>query len=237
MSGELKILFITAASIGFFHTLFGPDHYLPFIVMGRARNWSLVKTSIITFLCGLGHVLSSVLLGAIGIALGMAVMKLEGLEAARGNLAAWALIGFGFAYFIWGIRQAIRNRPHKHMHIHDSFDMHVHDHAHTKEHAHVHTKEGKKSITPWILFTIFVLGPCEPLIPILMYPAAKNSMIGLIGVTLTFSAITIMTMLAIVVATSLGVKLIPMGKIERYTHALAGATICLSGLAIQFLGL
>jgi len=33
MSNELMILLVTAASIGFFHTLLGPDHYLPFIVI------------------------------------------------------------------------------------------------------------------------------------------------------------------------------------------------------------
>jgi nickel/cobalt exporter len=76
MSQELTILTITAVSMGFFHTLFGPDHYIPFIVMAKARKWSLIKTSCITFLCGVGHIGSSVLLGMIGVALGIAVTKL-----------------------------------------------------------------------------------------------------------------------------------------------------------------
>ncbi len=235
MTKELMILYITAASIGFFHTVFGPDHYLPFVVMGKARNWSLRKTAFITFLCGLGHIMSSVVLGFIGVALGIAIMKLEAFEAFRGNLAAWALIGFGFAYFLWGVRQAIRNKPHKHLHPHKDADGHTHIHAHSGEHAHVH--EAKSNITPWILFTIFVLGPCEPLIPILMYPAAKSSLTGLFMVTLIFGTVTIGTMMTIVLVSSFGIKLFPLGKLERYTHALAGATICLSGLAIQFLGL
>jgi len=236
MNKELVILSATAASMGFFHTVFGPDHYLPFIVMGKARKWPLVKTITITFLCGIGHILSSVLLGLIGIVFGVAVMKLEALEAFRGNLAAWALIGFGFAYFVWGIRQAIKNKPHRHIHLHEDGDKHAHDHAHTSEHAHIH-EEGKANITPWILFTIFVLGPCEPLIPILMYPAAKSSVTGIFFVTVIFGAVTIATMLAAVVITSFGVNFIPLGRLERYSHALAGATICLSGTAIQFLGL
>jgi len=36
---------------------------------------------------------------------------------------------------------------------------------------------------------------------------------------------------------SYGFKLLPTGKIDRYMHAIAGATICLSGFAILFLGL
>jgi len=237
MNNELVALYVTAASIGFIHTVFGPDHYLPFIVMGRAREWSRIKTALITFLCGLGHIMSSVVLGMVGVILGIGVMKLEAFEVVRGNLAGWALIGFGFAYFIWGLHRSLKNRPHKHPHAHGDWTAHSHLHAHSKEHAHVHDEEGKKNITPWILFTIFILGPCEPLIPILMYPAAKNSLTGLVGVTVIFGAVTIMTMLGIVVISSLGINIIPLGRLERYTHALAGGTICLCGVAIQFLGL
>ena len=236
MSGELTILTITAASMGFFHTLLGPDHYLPFIVMARARKWSPIKTTWITVLCGIGHILSSVLLGIIGIALGIAVTKLEAVESLRGGLAAWALIAFGLVYFVWGLRRALRNRPHKHWHVHVE-DDHIHRHIHAREHIHVHEKEGATNLTPWILFTIFVFGPCEPLIPILMYPAAKSSPFGLVLVTSVFGGVTIMTMLSVVLISSLGVNLLPLGRLERYAHALAGATICLCGMTIQFLGL
>jgi len=236
MNTEIAILCGTAASIGFLHTLFGPDHYLPFIVMNRARKWSATKTAWITFVCGLGHVLSSVVLGLIGIAFGMAVMKLEAFEAFRGNLAAWALIGFGFAYAGWGIHRGIKNRPHTHLHL-DGDGAPAHSHSHDGEHTHSHEPAPKKSITPWVLFTIFVLGPCEPLIPILMYPAARHSLFGTILVAAVFSVVTIGTMMAVVMAASFGISFARFGKLERWTHALAGGAICASGLAIQFLGL
>ena len=70
MPEELAVLSVTAASIALIHTLLGPDHYLPFIVMARARRWSMRKTACVTLLCGAGHVLSSVLLGGVGIAAG-----------------------------------------------------------------------------------------------------------------------------------------------------------------------
>ncbi len=76
MTKEIYILILTAASIGFFHTLFGPDHYLPFIVIPRAKKWSTSKTMFITFLCGIGHVGSSIILGLIGVSLGIAIKKL-----------------------------------------------------------------------------------------------------------------------------------------------------------------
>lgn len=237
MSRDLLVLIATAASIAFFHTLIGPDHYLPFVVLSRSRKWSKLKTTWITTLCGVGHVLSSIVLGGLGIAFGVALMRLEIVESFRGNIAAWALIAFGLAYSIWGLRRAIKRRPHTHSHLHSEASAHDHTHTHKKEHTHVHQQAGKGSLTPWALFIVFVLGPCEPLIPILMYPAAKSSVFGVIMVAGVFGVVTILTMLTIVLLASTGLKFIPMGRMERYSHALAGAAICLSGMMIQFLGL
>ena len=52
-----------------------------------------------------------------------------------------------------------------------------------------------------------------------------------------FSLITIMTMLTVVILATLGVDFLRLGRLERYTHAIAGAIICLSGIGIVFLGL
>jgi nickel/cobalt exporter len=238
MTNEIFVLAGTAASIGFVHTVLGPDHYLPFIVISRARRWSLVKTLFISFLCGLGHVLSSVAIGFIGIALGLAVFRLEGVESFRGGLAAWLLIGFGLAYSVWGLQRAIRKKAHTHLHPHTDSMEHEHTHTHEKaSHAHVHDEKAKTNITPWILFTIFVFGPCEPLIPLLMYPAAKQNIGGVIMVTLAFGVVTIATMLVIIAAASWGASFIRLGPLERYAHAIAGAMIFISGLSVQFLGL
>ena len=228
MNQEIWLLAGTAASIGFIHTVIGPDHYLPFIFMAKARKWSIVKTSWITVACGIGHVGSSILLGFLGIAFGVALGKLEMFEGIRGNIAAWAFVIFGFVYLIWGIRRAIINKPHHHVHYHNDGTMHTHDHIHSNSHDHEH----KKNITPWILFTIFVLGPCEPLIPILMYPAAQSSLSGVILVSLLFSITTIATMLGIVLLTTFGMSFLPLGKLERYSHAMAGVIVFLSGVAI-----
>ena len=227
----------TAVALGFFHTLVGPDHYLPFIAMAKARRWTLRKTLTIAFFSGLGHVLSSVLLGFIGLALGIAVGKLEATESWRGNAAGWLFIGFGFAYLIWGLHRAVKNKPHRHAHAHVDGEIHEHLHGHENAHVHVHDLEKKTSITPWILFTLLVFGPCEPLIPLIMYPAAKHNLAGVIIVTATFAFATIATMLSIIALSTWGLQFVKLGSLERYAHALAGAAILLSGLAVQFLGL
>jgi sulfite exporter TauE/SafE len=200
--------------------------------MSRAGRWSRAKTLGVTAVCGAAHVLSSVVLGAIGIAVGAAVFTLEALEAARGQIAGWMLIAFGAAYAVWGLRRAYRNRPHRHWHAHADGTVHDHDHTHDRAHAHVHAAEAP-SLTPWVLFTIFVFGPCEPLIPILMYPAARGSMMDVMLVTAVFGMATLGTMLTVVLAAGRVASWIRIVALERYTHALAGTVIVACGLAVR----
>jgi ABC-type nickel/cobalt efflux system permease component RcnA len=248
MNAELLLLIGSAASIAFIHTLMGPDHYLPFVAMAKARSWSLGKTLRITLWCGLGHLIGSIALGLIGIFLGGQLATLEWVEAIRGETAAWLLIGFGLAYMAWGLRQAWRKRRHDHGHWHGK-QWHQHVHQHQREHAHVHDaatvqpaaksveSTPQKSLTPWIIFIIFVLGPCEPLIPLLMYPAATHSVTGVIAVTTVFGTVTVLTMLIAVWVSSVGISQLRFNKLQRFDHALAGFAIFACGLGITFLGI
>ncbi len=225
---------LAAAGVAFIHTVFGPDHYLPFVMLARARNWSVARTAVITTICGLGHVASSVLLGGIGLALGIAVAKIEGVEGGRGDLAAWALVAFGTAYTLWGIRSALRYR-----HGIETHDHHGHVHIHTHgDNPHGHDSANVDSKTTfWALFVIFVLGPCEPLIPLFVLPASRGAW-GMAAIAaLVFALVTISTMVTLVVLGLYGVKRLPLGPLERWSHALAGSVVAASGMAIIFLGL
>ena len=256
------MLYATAASVAVVHTLLGPDHYLPFVAMSRAGGWSVRKTVVITLLCGLGHVLSSVVLGLIGIAFGVAVFKLEEIDRFRGNLAGWLLIAFGLTYFAWGVRRAVRNQPHSHFHAHADGVIHAHEHTHHADHVHVHsiseparseprlTRSGqsepgepvtgqsvagpcRSSVTPWVLFTIFLFGPCEPLIPILMFAAARGTTWTVMSVTIVFGVTTLATMTMIVLSTRYVVGLTPLPRLHRFGHAIAGLVVLACGVAVQ----
>jgi len=240
MTNEIVALSVTAVSIGFLHTITGPDHYLPFIVLSKARKWSSLKTILITALCGIGHVGSSIVIGAIGIITGLSIARIQIFEGYRGSLAAWLFIGFGLLYCLWGLWRGIRNKGHHHhhhRHVHDDGNFHKHEHQHsqTKEHIHEHAEEKKPNMTPWILFTIFVFGPCEPLIPLLMLPAAKQSSSGVVVVAAIFSLTTIVTMIGMVLLPLFGLKMLPMKFLERYMHAVAGFTIFICGIGIEFI--
>lgn len=230
---ELYVLYASAASLGFMHTILGPDHYLPFIVLSKARKWSSNKTMWITFISGIGHVGSSILIGMIGIALGISLNKLEFIEAYRGEIVGWMLFAFGVLYTIYGIYKYLKSSHHFHLP-----DFLVPKKIRGLQHLPTEDqKEDNTKLTPWILFLIFVFGPCEVLIPMLIFPAYKSSTMGMVTVALIFGIVTIATMMLAVFIGHKGTSLIKFKKQEKYLHLFAGLLILISASGILFLGL
>ena len=155
----------------------------------------------------------------------------------------------------------MQNKPHTHghgahahIHGHGSLAEKADDHGHTHEgsaddHNHVHdghadgcgarapghAKNGKTGNVFWGLFILMVLCPCQPLIPILMYPASTYNMFALVAVTLSFAVCTIATMLTVTYLGLKGVRFIKLDRLERYSHVIAGAAILLCGVAVRML--
>jgi len=205
----LAIIIFSAIPIGFLHTLFGPDHYIPFIALSKANHWSMRKTVCVTLLCAIGHVLSAVLLGLLGILIGLSLTKINFIENWRGEVAAWLLIAFGLIYFVWSLR-AIARKTHHHHH---------------------------SNSTPWILFILFILGPCEPLIPLILYPAIQGSALSVLLVSLAFGTATIITMLSMVILSIRATHVFRWTFFEKYANALAGLVIFSVGIAIKVFNL
>jgi sulfite exporter TauE/SafE len=232
MQAELQILLIAAISIACLHTVTGPDHYLPFIALSKARGWSFSKTLMWTAICGCAHVLSSVLLGLGGAAIGWSLSKTSWLENVRGGIAGWVLLLFGLIYGIWGLIRAYQNKQHKHFDAYEDGNIYVYEHKHGEA---VNTKERYKA-TPWVMFVIFLLGPCEPMIPLLYYPAAQHSWYGMLLLILVYTFFTLATMIIMVVLGYHGIAFLKTEKLERFMHALGGLTIFICGAGMLFMG-
>lgn len=229
---ELMLLVGTAAFLGFIHTLLGPDHYLPFIVLSKARNWSQTKTMWITFVSGVGHVGGSVILGVIGVALGISLSKLEAIEAYRGNIVGWLIVFFGIGYSVYGVIKYMKNGGHHHLPA-----FLVPKKIREMQHLNINESNNDRSkVTPWILFLIFVFGPCEVLIPLLIFPAAELNGVGIFTVSIVFGLATVSTMLAVVYIGHKGVSFFKFKKGEKYIHLVAGLVILIAGLGMQLLG-
>ena len=232
MHNELQILMLAAITISFLHTVTGPDHYLPFIALSKSRGWSFSKTIFWTIICGCGHVWTSVLLGLVGAAIGWSLSKINWLEDVRGGLAAWTLLGFGLIYCLWGLVKAKQPSQHKHFEVYKDGSIYVFEH----KHGEAVMPNDRHKVTPWVMFIIFLLGPCEPMIPLLYFPAAKNSLQGMILLIIVYTFFTLVTMVVMVALGYYGVSFFKTNKLERYMHALGGATIFICGLGMVFLG-
>ncbi|HMO62508.1 MAG TPA: hypothetical protein PKC39_15345 [Ferruginibacter sp.] len=232
MQPEMLTLILTAISIAFLHTLTGPDHYLPFIALSKARGWTVAKTIGWTVTCGLGHVLSSVVLALGGAALGWSLSRVSWLEDVRGGIAAWVMLAFGVGYTLWGLYRLYKNKPHKHFDTDDTGGIYVYEH----KHGQAVTPQERYRVTPWVMFIIFVLGPCEPMIPLLYYPAAQNSWWGMAMLVIIYTTITLLTMLALVLLGYYGLAFTRTQKLERYVHVLGGLTILICGAGMLWMG-
>lgn len=226
---QLRALLITTMFIAFTHTLIGIDHYIPFIALSKTNQWTNRKTLFVVLLCGIGHVLSSTVLGFIGIAISTGVSTLVDIESIRGEIATWFLIAFGLIYTAYGIKRAVKNQTHRHVMPDGSVSVHTHG-KHGESHGHTESKRSSNVV--WGLFILFILGPCEPLIPIIMYPAATQNIYSVVLVTAVFMLCTIITMLLMTFIGLKGISLLRIKSIERYSHALAGFAILCCGLAI-----
>ncbi|MES2430138.1 MAG: hypothetical protein V4556_04320 [Bacteroidota bacterium] len=232
MQSEMGILIVGAISVACLHTATGPDHYLPFIALSRSRGWSLAKTIGWTIACGCGHVWSSVLLGLGGAAIGWGLSKVNWIENVRGGIAGWIMLFFGLFYGIWGLFRAYKNKPHKHFDLEDDGDIYVYEHRHGEA---VAPKERHK-VTPWVMFIIFLLGPCEPMIPLLYFPAAQNSWAGMLLLIFIYTFFTLLTMLTMVLLGYYGIAFVKTEKMERYIHAIGGLTLFICGTGMVFMG-
>ncbi|MGE8292946.1 MAG: hypothetical protein ACN6ON_14745 [Sphingobacterium sp.] len=233
MSTTLYALAITAITISFFHTASGPDHYLPFIVLSKSKKWSLGKTILWTVVCGLGHVFSSVILGIIGVYLGWQLNKISWLQDVRGNLSSWALFIFGLGYLSYGIWKIYRKKSHKHFDVIGN-EVYVHEHSHGKS-SHTHHHQQTK-VTPFVLFAIFVMGPSEPLIPLLFFSGAHRSIPEVITLISVFTITTVITMVGMVLLGIYGYNLLNTEKIDRYVPAISGTVLSICGAGMLFLG-
>ena len=224
MDGSWPALAMGAVSVGVLHTVVGPDHYLPFVAIGAARDWSRRKLVAVTMICGTAHILASMAIAlVVGGLMGLGTARVEETFGWQGSIVAWALVVLGVGYAAWGIF-----RPHRHRHLPDGSHLPA---GMDGEPPGPPRKQGK-DITVWTLILIFAFGPCEALIPLVMLPSARGSVAGITLVLILFGTATVLTMTTLVFLLHSGIKLIPTGRLTRAAHPMAGLVIALCGVAI-----
>jgi len=147
----------SVATVAFVRTLLGPDHYLPFVSMARSRGWSIANTVRITLLCGVGHIVGSIILRFIGVFIGSQLGSLGWVEDVIGSLAARVLFASDLVFLVWGGASCLQKQGYiltvifiavYHRHQHTLYESHTHDHT---------SKTADGSVGPWTIFVVFDL--------------------------------------------------------------------------------
>jgi nickel/cobalt transporter (NicO) family protein len=114
MSDSSALLLVGAvAAVGVLHTIV-PDHWVPIALMARQRGWSRAQTTRVAFKAGIGHVVSTLLIGAIVWLAGVAVAQRFGHWV--DTLASVALVGFGLWIALSAWHDLHGHRSHGHSH-------------------------------------------------------------------------------------------------------------------------
>jgi hypothetical protein len=107
------LLVFTVAVVGVLHTAV-PDHWVPITLLARQRGWSKAETARAALLAGTGHVTTTLIIGLIVWAAGVAFATRFGQWV--DTIASIALIGFGAWIGISAWRELHGGHGHHHHH-------------------------------------------------------------------------------------------------------------------------
>ncbi len=235
----LFLLLGTALATAVFHTLI-PDHWLPFVLIGRARRWSSRTTAAVSGFSALLHTGLSAILGVLALWIGRGAVLAVGerLERASGVL----LVVFGLAYALWAWRKGGHFHPGGAL-FHrgeEGPDCDGNEGDHQPEHLHYHADRelirGAAGRSGFFLAVIVGLNPCVLILP-LMLAAAKHGAAAVAAITLVYAATTISIMVGLSVAGAAGFRRFDPPGVARYMEAASGLLIAVVGVAFWLLNL
>jgi len=231
-------LLSTALGTALFHTLI-PDHWLPFVLIGRARNWSVAYTVIVSGFSAVVHVVFSLLLGLLALTLGR--VSAEAIGETLEHSSHILLIVFGLVYAIWSWRKGGHFHPGGSMlHRHEHGDACAGDEGDANpEHLHYHADtdliRGGTDLRAFGLAFIVGANPCLLLMPLLLESTRYGSGPVLL-VTLAYSVPTVLLMVGLSAIGVSGLVRIRVPGIARHMEMLSGLLIALLGLLLWLTG-
>lgn len=234
-STVLATIALTGFTVAFFHAAI-PTHWLPFVLVSKARKWSRGKTLAVSAFAGMGHVALTSLIG-LGIAW-FGFQLDEHAEELFPRIAGSVLLAIGVFYF-W---RQFSGRGVMHHHAPGG----THQPSATCGHGHAHSHwddelKGSKLVSlkagdwPVIsgLFLMLTLSPCEGFLPVYL-SGVQFGWRGFVVLSLILALGTLAGMLLFTWLTLLGMDKLPIQKLERYEAALLGTIFTVLGLLMFF---
>jgi nickel/cobalt transporter (NicO) family protein len=229
----LASIAVTGFTVAFFHAAL-PTHWLPFVLVARARGWTRPKTLLVTLFAGLGHVALTTLLGLVIAWFGFQLD--EKLGRAFPWIAGGLLMTLGLYYF-W--RQwrggGICHHPVAGGHHHaDEQCGHDPEHSHwedeLKDSALVSTKAGDWTAISG-LFVMLTLSPCEAFLPIYL-SGVQFGWRGFAVLSAILAGGALLGMLLFTWLTLVGLEKFELKNFERYEAGLIGALFAILGVLV-----
>jgi nickel/cobalt transporter (NicO) family protein len=185
-----------------------PNHWLPVLSIGKKESWDLAETSRITFLAGMAHVISTVI---IGLLLGLIGKELTvHIEHFTRIIAPSVLILMGL-YFI---RQ---HYTHHHFHLQPELIK----------------RKTKKTIILSLVLAMF-LSPCMEIEAYFLLAGSKGWYV-LAGIALMYSVISIAGMLLWVRIVYKGLLKLNWHKWEHNAGIITGMVLIVTGIISFFI--
>ena len=113
MDSTALLLVLSVAVVGVLHTVV-PDHWVPITLMARQRGWSKAETARAALTAGTGHVVTTLIIGLVVWAAGVAFATRFGHWV--DTIASLALVGFGGWIAVSAWRELHSGKGHGHSH-------------------------------------------------------------------------------------------------------------------------
>jgi threonine/homoserine/homoserine lactone efflux protein len=208
---------LAAAGVGFGHAVL-PDHWFPLAVLGRTRHYRLARVARLSGLAGVTHVLVSVALGAVIVAVGLQFRSTveKAQNAIVGGLLMATAVAF-VAFELWG-----RGHPHPHGHTHE----------HDGGHAHPHSHDGRsQSILGFIVPFGAAASPDLTILPVFLGATAAGPGAA-IGALLAFAAVTIATIVGLTLFATIGGYQIRGRWLDRWSNVFTAGVLAVIGVLV-----
>jgi nickel/cobalt exporter len=237
MSGTTPALFAAAAGVGFGHAIL-PDHWVPLAVLGRARRYPLSKVARLSWLAGVAHVLLSIVLGGVIIAIGLQFRST--VQNAQDTIIGCLLIatGVGFAIF------ELSGHGHGHTHDHGG---HGHSHEHGNHHDHgghrhrhehddhghgaSHDQGGLRGLAAVMVPFGAAASPDLTILPVFL-AATTVGVPTAIGSLAIFAAVTIGTIVGLTLTATKGGYQVQGQWLDRWGNGITAAVLVVIGALV-----
>jgi nickel/cobalt transporter (NicO) family protein len=231
MTSSDPALLAAAAGVGFGHAIL-PDHWVPLAVLGRTRRYPLSRVARLSSLAGVAHVLVSIILGAVIIAVGLQFRST--IQSAQDTLIGCILIATGIGFAALELTGHGHSHDHDHDHDHDGHDHDGHDHAHTGVHGlrDDHPAQSRfRGLAAVMVPFGAAASPDLTILPVFLAAATAGAATA-IGSLVVFAAVTIGTIVGLTLTATRGGYEIRGQWLDRWGNAFTAVVLIAIGALV-----